>query len=72
MTLMEEGITAMMPFLACMNFKPSLSMCTSWTLCIVHELKKDYIYKDPQNMYEQFIECLECPTCISAAVFKSR
>ena len=32
----------------------------------------DYIYKDPQNKYEQFTECLECPTCISATVFKSR
>ena len=31
-----------------------------------------YIYKDPQNKDEQFIECLECPTCISATIFKYR
>ena len=56
-----------------MNFEPSLSLCTSRTLHIVHELKKDdYIYKDLQNKYEQFVECLECLTRSSATVFKYR
>ena len=60
-----------------MNFKPSLSLCTSQTLHVVHELKKDdhdciYMYKDPQNKCEQFIELLECPTCISATCLVPR
>ena len=71
MMLRGEGVRAMTLFR--MNFEPSLSLCTSRTLHVVHELKKDdYIYKDPQNKYEQFVERLECSTCISATVFKSR